>query len=106
MPYEYQYAYLITRRNIEGFFVKSEKYVHKARWSTAGSVIFTDINYNGSEKTLYINIPENLRKNSIYHIEVLLIPTETAGGIDKNIFQNVTKFLMIHQEQLLKLLLG
>lgn len=62
MPYEYQYAYLITRRNIEGFFVKSEKYVHKARWSTAGSVIFTDINYNGSEKTLYINIPENLRK--------------------------------------------
>lgn len=91
MPYEYKYAYLITRRNIEGFFVKSEKYIHKARWSTTGSEVFTDINYNGSEKTLYINVPENLRKNSIYHLEILLIPTETASGIDKNIFQNVTK---------------
>ena len=89
MPYEYPYAYMMTLRNIEGIFVKNEKYMYKARWSTMGQILLTDIEYKGTEKTLYIKVPENLKLNSIYHLEILLIPTEKGSSIDKNVIETI-----------------
>jgi len=93
MPYEYKYAYIKTLQNIEGFFVVKDKYDFKARWTTGNNSTLTNIMYNAGELTLYIEVPENMYKNSIYHLEIIMIPKKHAANIDNNVFSTETSII-------------
>jgi hypothetical protein len=85
MPKEYNQAYLIFHRDLKVFFEASADYNKQARWTQGTTTALTDINYNSSEKTLYMGIPGKLSLNRISYMELVAIPTATSSAADRNV---------------------
>jgi hypothetical protein len=88
---EYEKAYLMFRRDLHVFFGPSEKYTKKARWTYGrNSTEQTPINYNASEKTLYMDLPKSMQLNTIYALELVAIPIVETSAIDRNVSETYT----------------
>jgi hypothetical protein len=92
MSGEYNKAYVAFRRDLQAFFMSSDKYTYEARWtcSVAGAVK-TKLNYNSSEKTLYMDIPGSMANKAIYALEIVAVPTATSSAADRNVSTSYQK---------------
>jgi hypothetical protein len=88
---EYGTGYIQLLRGQEYLFTTDSKWRQYIRFTPTGrgDPLFMNLSYQSSDKLISHQFPANLVNNTMYRLEIVNIPAESAGAIDQNI-QSVT----------------
>jgi hypothetical protein len=88
---EYPQAYMMFSRNLSVYFNDDNNFTHECQWvENSGQKIRSRINYNPGERTVYADVPANLKNNTIYDFSFVSVPRNTNSSSDRNVIINKT----------------
>lgn len=84
---EHSKAYIAFNRWIPGYFNPMDGWEQKARWTPTkgGRVLYSDLELKSGIKTVETNIPAAISSGSTYYLELVNLPKDKSGSVDRNV---------------------
>jgi hypothetical protein len=82
---EHPQGYIKLIKGQATLFEPSDEYTNELRFVSNAGVVKANFNYNKAERTLYFDIPKELKNNTIYSFNLVKMPKSVNRNVDSNV---------------------